>query len=62
MIELLNKQTQIIHLQADIIDEAITLLLQHVQTDDEALGEILMQRELIKEIEADPLEDAGLPF
>lgn len=66
MLEIIEKLTSIIRLQTEIIDLAITLLLQHVSTEDETLGEILTQREFVKalqtEIEADPLKDEGLPF
>ena len=66
MIEITGKLTSIIQMQTEIIDKAINLLLMHVNTDDVALGNILTQHEYVKamqiEVEADPLNDVGLPF
>ena len=64
--EVIENLTEVIRLQNEIIREALMLLLQHVATEDEAMIEIIGKLEYVKginrRIEADPLEDEGLPF
>lgn len=65
MVEIVNKLTEIIKEEAEIIDEMFLLLLQHVSTEDDAMKEIIDKIEDVaelKEVCADPLEDEGLPF
>ena len=65
MVEIVNKLTEIIKEEAEIIDEMFLLLLQHVSTEDDAMKEIIDKIENVaelKEVCADPLEDEGLPF
>ena len=66
MIETINKLTKAIRLEAEIIDKAFSLLLQHVSTEDSAMKEIIDKietaEELMKECNPDPLDDAEYPF
>lgn len=66
MIETVEKLTEIIQLEAKIIDDMFLLLLQHISTEDAGMIDVIEKiedaAEMQHEIEADPLEDEGLPF
>lgn len=67
MTKIIEDLTEIIRLQNEIIGDALMLLLQLTQTEDEAMVDLFEKVEFVREmnhgiIEADPLEDEGLPF
>ena len=46
MLETVDRLSEIIKIQSDIIDGLFTLALQHVTTEDETLGSIMEDMEL----------------
>lgn len=66
MLKMIEALIEVIRMETEIIDHMFSLLLQHVSTEDEGMKKILDEIkgvvDLKKEIEADPLNDEGLPF
>ena len=58
ILEQIEKLTQVIRLEPEIIDEMFVLLLQHVSTEDEGLIKIMEKMRDVEELE----ELDELPF
>lgn len=58
ILEQIEKLTQVIRLETEIIDEMFVLLLQHVSTEDEGLIKIMEKMRDVEELE----ELDELPF